>query len=252
MSVGQYAWAGITDSPELSLTSALQRLPSGATFSGQTAGWLHGLDLAPCNPIEVTVPRARGVAMLAGVAVSRTVLADFDVVVRRGLPTTSAIRTVFDLGSRPDVVEAVVVVDMALHSGLVSLPDIRQWAADHIGLKGIRRFRRVVDLAEPATESPMESRFRMVLILGGLPRPEVQVSLHDDKGRFLGRADLYYPAQRLVLEYDGGTHRTSLIEDNRRQNLLINAGFRILRFTFADVNGNPAMVVDQVRAALRR
>jgi len=91
----------------------------------------------------------------------------------------------------------------------------------------------------------------MLLVLGGLPRPEVQVSLNDEHRRFLGRADLYYPAQRLVLEYDGGTHRTSLTEDNRRQNLLINAGLRILRFTFADVNGTPESVVNQVRAALR-
>ena len=56
---------------------------------------------------------------------------------------------------------------------------------------------------------------------------------------------------RLVLEYDGGTHRISLVEDNRRQNLLINAGFRILRFTFADVSGSPAVVVKQVREALQ-
>ena len=133
----------------------------------------------------------------------------------------------------------------------VDLHGIRKWAQEHDGSKGIRQFRRVVDLAEPETESPMETRLRMLLIQGRLPRPDVQVSLHDDKGRFLGRADLYYPAQRLVLEYDGGTHRTSLTEDNRRQNLLVNAGFRILRFTFADVNGTPESVLNQVRAVLR-
>jgi hypothetical protein len=54
-------------------------------------------------------------------------------------------------------------------------------------------------------------------VLGGLPRPEAQTSLHDSKGRFLGRPDLYYPSHRLGLEYDGGTHRISLAEDNRRQ-----------------------------------
>jgi very-short-patch-repair endonuclease len=76
------------------------------------------------------------------------------------------------------------------------------------------------------------------------------VSLRDDHGRFLGRPDLYYPTRRLALEYDGETHRTSLVEDNRRQNLLMSAGFRLLRFTVADIRGTPATVVEQVRAAL--
>lgn len=47
--------------------------------------------------------------------------------------------------------------------------------------------RQVADLAEPGTESPMESRLRMVLVESGLPRPEVQVSIHDPFGTFVGR-----------------------------------------------------------------
>ena len=105
-------------------------------------------------------------------------------------------------------------------------------------------------MAEPATESPMETRMRMTLVLAGLPRPQAQVALHDAQGLFLGRADLYYPAQRLILEYDGATHRTSLVEDDRRQNRLLNAGHHLLRFTFADINGTPDAVIAQVRRAL--
>jgi very-short-patch-repair endonuclease len=90
----------------------------------------------------------------------------------------------------------------------------------------------------------------MLLVLAKLPRPEAQVSLHDEHDRFLGRVDLYYPAHRLAIEYDGGTHRTSLVEDNRRQNQLLNAGFRLLRFAFADIRETPTSVVDQVRHAL--
>jgi len=156
---------------------------------------------------------------------------------------------VFDLGSRPPLVEAVVTVDTALRAGLVRLPELHIYAVEHSGAKGIPQFRRVVGAAEPLAESPMESRLRMLLVLSGLPRPEAQVSLHDDSGRFLGRADLYYPDHRLVIEYDGGTHRTSLVEDNRRQNLLINAGYRVLRFTVADIRETPEAVVDQVKRA---
>ena len=96
----------------------------------------------------------------------------------------------------------------------------------------------------------METRLRLLLVLAGLPRPEAQVPLHDDSGRFLGRPDLYYPAHRLGLEYDGSTHRDSLIQDNRRQNRLLNAGIRLLRFTATDLHRTPDSVVEQVRAAL--
>ena len=93
----------------------------------------------------------------------------------------------------------------------------------------------------------METRLRWLLLEAGLPKPEVQRNLHDASGRFVGRADLYYPAARLVIEYDGTNHRDRLIEDNRRQNLMVRAGYRLLRFTAADVLQRPAGVVALVR-----
>ena len=96
----------------------------------------------------------------------------------------------------------------------------------------------------------METRLRMLLVLAGLPCPEVQVSIRDDEGRFLGRPDLLYRLQRLAIEYDGGNHRDRMVDDNRRQNGLIGAGFRLLRFTAADVYGTPDIVAMQVRHCL--
>src|SRR4030088_559264 len=95
----------------------------------------------------------------------------------------------------------------------------------------------------------METRLRWLLIQRGLPRPEVQVDLGDDKNRF-GRADLYYPAARLIVEYDGANHRDRLVEDNRRQNRLLNAGFGLLRFTAGDIRDQPDLVEALVRGAL--
>jgi hypothetical protein len=90
----------------------------------------------------------------------------------------------------------------------------------------------------------------MLLVLAGLPRPEVQVSLHDDQGHFLGRPDLLYRRQGLAIEYDGGNHRDRMVDDNRRQNGLVGAGFRLLRFTAADVYGTPDSIAMQVRLGL--
>jgi very-short-patch-repair endonuclease len=97
----------------------------------------------------------------------------------------------------------------------------------------------------------METILRWLLIQSGLPHPLVQTKLRDSAGRTIARADLYYPESRLVLEYDGGNHRDRMVDDNRRQNLLINAGYQVLRFTFADINSRADVVIAQVQAALK-
>ncbi len=232
------------------LIAARLRLPAGAAFSGLTAAWLHGLDVRPCDPIEATVPIAARVSARSGIALRRSTIEPADVVVVRGLPATTPIRTISELCCRLDVTEAVVIADAALHQRLVQLEPLSNWVESHAGHRGIRKLRRVLGLVEPGAESPMESRLRMLLLLAGLPRPRVQVSIHDGAGRFAGRPDLYYERQRLGLEYDGGHHRSALTEDNRRQNRLLDAGVRLLRFTAADVLGNPGSVVMRVRAQL--
>jgi hypothetical protein len=98
----------------------------------------------------------------------------------------------------------------------------------------------------------METRLRWLLLQAGLPRPEVQTDLHDAVLRFVGRADLFYREARLVIEFDAGNHRERLVDDDRRQNRLIEAGFRVQRFTSADVYQRPEAVAAQVRGAMGR
>ena len=68
----------------------------------------------------------------------------------------------------------------------------------------------------------------------------------------IGRPDLYYREQTLGIEYDGAIHNNSLAEDNQRQNRLLDAGVRLLRFTATDVYNNPESIIKLVRAALRQ
>jgi very-short-patch-repair endonuclease len=96
----------------------------------------------------------------------------------------------------------------------------------------------------------METRLRWLLVTQGLPSPSAQVDLFDGAHQFVGRADLYYPSARLVIEFDGGNHRDRLVSDDRRQNALITAGYRVLRYTSADVYGRPDGIVGEVRTAL--
>ena len=156
----------------------------------------------------------------------------------RGLKATTLPRILSDLSRQLPAVEVLVAIDMAMQKELLET-----------ALLTGRKLRLLAAIAAPA-ESPMETRLRWLLIQRGLPRPEVQTNLYDGANQFVARADLYYPAARLVLEYDGGNHRMRLVEDNRRQNLLVSAGFRLLRFTASDIHNEPDVVVAQVRSAL--
>lgn len=245
-----WVWTGLRENPLARLTAVSRRLPTTAVFSGRTAAWLHGHDLPPCDPVEVTVPLGTGISARAGVSLRRAELQPAEIVLLKGLPATSILRTLADIALTRPLIEAVIAADMALHAKQTTLAELHAEAAGRAGRPGVVRLRQVAELAEPATESPMETRLRLLLVLNGLPSPLAQVDLHDRRGRFLGRADLYYPDSRLILEYDGGTHRLSLVEDNRRQNALLNAGFRMRRFTAPDVMGAPESVLANVRAAL--
>jgi very-short-patch-repair endonuclease len=253
LGAGTYAWAGLPDGLALKLAAVTLRLPPTAAFSGRTAAWLHGIDVPYAGDrVEVTVPLSSGVSGRVGVITRRALLRQGDVVVRRGMRTTSMARTLADLAQTVPLVDAVIATDAALHSRLVTMARLRAWIAERPGAKGNTRFRRVIRLAEPASESAMETRLRILFVQAGLPRPEAQVNLHDDAGRFLGRVDLYYPDSRLAIEYDGEHHRDRLVGDNRRQNGLLAAGYNLLRFTAPDILATPDLVVARVRAALSR
>jgi very-short-patch-repair endonuclease len=247
---GFHAWHAIADDPDVVLAATSRRLPTTAVFSGRTAGWLHGLDLPPCDPVEATLPMRCRISRLAGIALRRSDVGASETVMRRGHPTTSVVRTLADLGRRLPLVDAVAALDMALHKRLLNPDDLRSWIYTHPRYPGIACLRRTIELAEPATESVMETRLRLLLVMARLPRPQAQVTLRNEAGHFLGRPDFYYPLHRLALEYDGATHRENLTGDNRRQNRLVDAGYRLLRFTAADVLSAPDSVVALVRRAL--
>jgi hypothetical protein len=190
-----------------------------------------------------------GIRSRPGLTVRRCRLAPNEVVAVRKFAATSLLRTLSDLCLRYPAVEALIAIDAAIRLRLTSAAAMSRYSSTAQGRTGAARLRLLAGLAAPA-ESPMETRLRWLLIQGGLPLPQVQANLTDSDGRFVGRADVYYPSARLVIEYDGANHRDRLVDDDRRQNLILAAGYRLLRFTASDVHRRPDVVQAQVRGAL--
>ena len=104
----------------------------------------------------------------------------------------------------------------------------------------------MIRLANRLSQSPMESRMRLVIVFGGLPAPVLQ---HPVGPFFL---DLSYPTIRLAIEYDGDAHRTQgrAMRDLDRQAFLSDNRWKVLRFTAAQVLFRPWEVVGRIRYEL--
>lgn len=246
-----YLYRRLQGDPLMLIRGALLRLPPDAVLSCATALWAHGVDLDPCNPIDAAVVNDNGISVRVGIRISRAEIAPAEVVIRQGLRVTSVERALADLAPKLTLVEAVVAADMALNARLTDRVALEQKLADRAGRPGAKAFRRMIHLADPGAESPMETRLRVLLVRAGLPAPETQVELKNQYGAVIARVDLFYEAARLAVEYDGDVHRQQLAQDLRRQNDLLAAGYQLLRFTAADVYRRPDEVIDRVRLALK-
>ena len=113
----------------------------------------------------------------------------------------------------------------------------------------VRRARRVLALASPLAESPLETLTRLRLHDSGLPMPELQVEV--DAFGTVYRVDMMWPAQRVVLEADGRLKYTGdeLWREKVRQERLARLGYTVLRVMWSDVRDEwPATAARIARA----
>jgi very-short-patch-repair endonuclease len=161
---------------------------------------------------------------------------------------TAARRTAYDLACRLPLVDAVVAVDALANAHRFEPAAIGGLRQRHLGARGSAHLTEVIRLANRLSDSPMETRIRLVIVFDGLPVPVLQ---HPVGPYFL---DMAYPAIRLAVEYDGQAHRSQqrALRDLTRQAYLSSRGWKILRFTAVQVLRRPWEVAAEVRSELIR
>ena len=101
---------------------------------------------------------------------------------------------------------------------------------------------------EPAAHAESERRLHAILRTAHLTgwRPQFRVRL----GRRVAYIDVAFPQAKLALEVDGrryhGDESDRFEDDRLRQDELIAAGWRVLRFTWAMLVEHPDRVLDQI------
>jgi len=178
-----------------------------------------------------------------------------DVVAIRRLRVTSLERTVVDCALMLDYRRSLIIMDNALRQG--ANPALMRAMADGIpGRRGVKNLRRVLENADPRSESAGETLTRELLQRLKIPMPEIQFEVTSRAGRH--RMDFAWKARKIALEFDGKTKYFDyaptdevLYQERQRENALTEEGWMFLRLKWQDLF-NEGEFKDRILAALRR
>jgi hypothetical protein len=255
---GVYGIAGSAVVWHAEIVAAVLSCRALAAASHRTAALLWGMtDDVPAT-IEVSTTRHLRRPRRGVVLHESTDLEACDIEEVRGVPVTSAARTVVDLGASAPYWFVERCMDAALRLGLCSVEDVSAFI-DRVGRSG----RTGVGTARPiveerwgwsmGTESELEDRFRRLIALTALDMPTAQYTVRDRAGRFVGRFDFAYPDRRILVELDSERWHmdpAAFQRDREKQNRAHALGWVVYRFTWGQITKDPASVL-HVLASIR-
>jgi very-short-patch-repair endonuclease len=167
---------------------------------------------------------------------------------------TTPERTFLDLATSLNLVALVVLGDSLIKAGRTGAATLRDAATACRG-RGAKLARRAARYLREGVDSAMETRLRMLLVLAGLPVPEVNYILRHPDGSWWMRFDLCYPSLRLIIEYDGRHHAEDSdqwLHDLKRREALDRTGWRIIVVTRHDFYDTPEEVLRRVQGSSYR
>ena len=152
------------------------------------------------------------------------------------------------------LIAGLVPADAALANRSCTRADLQSELAALGGCRGSRFAARMVELADKLSESPGETRTRLLLLSAGLS-VRSQVPILQVGGRVLARVD-FLVGRRLVVEFDGAVkYKTGdgsvLFLEKQREDRLRELGYEVVRVIWSELD-RPAEVIGRVRAALAR
>ncbi|MBA3799916.1 MAG: hypothetical protein H0X18_12655 [Geodermatophilaceae bacterium] len=246
-----YVDARIERDHQLRCEAAVLLMPCDGVLAGRSAAAAYGIrDVIDDEaPVQVAVPPGRRFGPIRGLAIRTAALPPADIA-RRWPPRTTLLRATLDIARESDQVESVVALDRILHCGSVPVDRLRSAVESLPACRGSARARTAVAAADGRSESPPETRTRLIMRAAGL-RPEPQYTVRDPSGAFVARVDLALVAQRVAVEYEGAWHWQpgQLAADRRRLDRLTAAGWRVVHVTAADLH-NPAAMLARINAVL--
>jgi very-short-patch-repair endonuclease len=227
------------------LIAALLAAGDRAIVSHGSAAWRWQIIPAPPTAVELSVPHRR--AKLSGVTFYRSqALWPGDVVVERGVRTTSVARTALDLAVRYDHRALVrMLAEAEFHHDLRPDEITRTLRRGHPGSANLRAALDAHAPGHGTVKSELERRFRRLLI-----KHDIELPLRNEE---IGpwTVDCLWPEQRLVVELDGGHHTrpAQATRDDDRDLWLRGHGYTIRRYGEKQLTQQPDAVIEDLRYA---
>jgi len=147
---------------------------------------------------------------------------------------------------------SVIRLDALSNATNLKPSDVEQVAEHHGGSRGLIQLRQVLGLMDGGSESPPETRTRLLLVRSGLPRPETQIVVLNGLGYPFARIDMGYREWKVGVEFDGAQHWTDPARrtaDIDRYAELAELGWVIVRVSSNLLRDRPEVVVARVRGA---
>ncbi len=231
------------------LTAAVAACGDNAVLSHRSAAELWGL--LPPRPGDVDVTIVGGnTGVRHGIRRHRVpALDESDIRMKRGIRITSPARTVLDGASYLYGADLEEFVAEALAKGLVDQHKLKAAIERCPTRRGIGRLQALLSQegGPRRTRSWAERRILSLVRQAGLPVPRTNVQLHGYQ------VDALWPEHRLVVEVDSWDFhrdRTAFETDRARDAIHVANGYRVLRFTAAQLRDQPMIVIAQLAAAL--
>ena len=208
------------------------------------------LGLRPCSRprVDVTASGRTGRGR-KGIDVHRAAgLEERDVTNVKGIPCTTVARTLLDLAEAVDRTALERAVEQADKLGIFDLTAVVDVTARAGKRNGAATLKAVLKTytPEPAfIRSELERRFLALCRTAGLPRPRTNNVTGGEE------IDFTWPDRRLMVEADSHRHhgtRAAFERDRRRDQQLTAAGWRVVRFTWRQVDEEPKQVAATLRS----
>ena len=171
----------------------------------------------------------------------------------RGLLLSPPMQAFLEVAAgRADLIDLVVLGDSLVKAGRATVEELNQTAATWVGA-GAALARRVARFVRDGVDSAPETRLRMLIVLAGLPEPEVNVIVRRGNDSWRRRFDLCYPRLKLIVEYDGRHHQSDLKQwssDILRREELEAEGWRVIVVNADALYNHPAETLHRISAAL--
>lgn len=248
----------------LATTAAVLRTgESELILSHTTAAVAHDAPVwdLPLDEVQVTRTDGRSGRRECGVRQHAGALEPEDIVFVNGVPVTSPARTAFDISTTTDVEHALCIVNDLLHRGLVTPAELARISKRMARVPGSLSTDLTFRLADGRCESVGESRTLYMLWKFGIPAPQTQYEIKDERGRVVARVDFAWPELGLFIEFDGRVKYEKLLRDGetatdvvlrekRREELICRlTGWRCLRLVWADLY-RPQQTCELIRSTM--